>query len=108
MRYNGSPLFGQRDHQDVVAPLPLVADVHAFLAFAGRFDHRAGRVENRLVQELWWLLPPDLHASFIEDVLKSVDLFAIESPGEVACRLGIGDAAGTDRIEIDRVIPQRS
>ena len=62
---------GQREDQRVIAPLAIVVDVHALLALAGGFDHRAVGIDDRFVEERLGLLPPDLQPRGVEHSLQA-------------------------------------
>jgi hypothetical protein len=73
-----------------------VVDVHALFALAGRFDHRAVRIDDRFLEEVDWLLAPHLRASLVEDVLQGADVIDVEPTAEVTCRRRVRDATGVD------------
>ena len=72
---------GQREDQRMIAPLALVVDVHALLALAGGFDHRAVGVEDGFLEERLRLLPPDLQPRGVEDRLQAEDVGRRRSGG---------------------------
>ncbi len=53
----------------MIAPDAFVRHVHAFFAFAGGSGDNAVGVYKRLAQELRRLLPPDLQANLVDDLL---------------------------------------
>ena len=65
---------GQRDQQRVVAPLPVVADVHPLLALAEGGGDGAVGIEDRLLEELRLLLLPDLQAGLVDRLHQRQDL----------------------------------
>ena len=55
--------LGQRHDQRRVAPLPVVADLHPFLAFAASGGNGPIYINLRPLEETRWLLGPDLARS---------------------------------------------
>ena len=55
--------LGQRHDQRRVAPLPVVADLHPFLAFAASGGNGPIHINLRPLEETRWLLGPDLARS---------------------------------------------
>ena len=98
---------GQGDEQGMVAPLALVADVHALFALACGFDHRAVALNDRLPEERLGLLPPDFQPCRVEDFHQADDVAEAEAAAEVAGRSRIGDAAGTQGVHVRLVAAQQ-
>ena len=94
---------GQGKHQGMIAPLPLVVDVHAFLALSGRLHHRAVTLDHRLVEEGAGLLRPDLPADAVEDGLQTEDSNLVEAAAEVAGGGGIGNATRPQGVQVGTV-----
>ena len=97
---------GQGEHQGMITPLPLVVNIHALLALARGLDHRAVGLQHGLLEEALRLLPPDLHAGLVEDLLQAVDVRGGEAAAEVALRGRIGNAPGPQRVEVAFVVAQ--
>ena len=98
---------GQRKDQRMITPLALVIDVHALLALAGGLHHRAVGVDDGFLEERLGLLPPDLQPRGVEDRLQAEDGGRIEAAAEVARRGRVGDAAGTQGVEVRFVVAQQ-
>jgi hypothetical protein len=89
----------------VIAPFPLVADVHALLALAGRGHQRAVCVDARgLLEERRGLSLPDTDADVIDHVHQFFDGLGIEAAAEVACGGGVGNRTRTERVEKRQVV----
>ena len=95
---------GQRDDQRVVAPLPLVGDVHALLAPAVGGGQRAVGVDERLVEEVVGLLLPGPEPGLVEGVHQPLDVGLGEAAAEVPGGGGVGDALGPEGVEVDLVV----
>ena len=99
---------GQRDHQRVVSPLPVVADVHPALALTQRRGNRAVGVDHRAIEELLLLLLPDSQANFVDRLHQRHHLLiGLESPAEVAGRCRIGNPLRAQCIQINLVVAKR-
>ena len=83
---------GQRDDQRVVAPLPVVGDIHALLAPAVGGGDRAVGVDERLLEEVGGLLLPDPQPGLVEGVHQPLDVGLGEAAAEVPGGGGVGDA----------------
>jgi hypothetical protein len=103
----GFPRVRQGQDQRVVAPLPLVVDVHPLLALAPGLDHRAVGVEDRLGEERLGLATPDEKPHGMEDLLQVVDGRLVEAAAEVAGRGRVGDAAGPQSVEIGLLVAEQ-
>src|SRR5512135_3185072 len=88
----------------MVTPGAVIGDVDALLAAGPGGDQRTVDVEHGLVEELGWLLSPELEPGLIEDVLEDLDVLGREAPAEVARGGGVGDAVGAEGIEEDDVV----
>ena len=99
--------IGQRENQRVIAPLSLVADVHALLALARRFHHRAIGIDNRFLEERLRLHLPDLKPCGVEHVLQTIDVGRVKTAAEVARGGGIGDAACAQGVEVGLIATQK-
>jgi hypothetical protein len=60
-------------YQRVITPLAVIADVHPFLALAGRGGDRAVGVDDRLPEELRVLLFPEFQADFVDRLHQDQD-----------------------------------
>jgi hypothetical protein len=95
---------GQRDQQGVVTPLAVVSDVHPLLALGiGRYDGAIG-VEDGFLEEGGGLLGPDPQSRAVEGVHQVHDVAFDEAPAEVPGGGGVGDADGTQGVEVDLVV----
>ena len=95
---------GQRDQQGMVAPLAVVGDVHAVLALGvGGHDGAIG-IQDRFVEELGRLLSPDPEPSLVDGVHQAQDVGFGEAAAEVPGGGGVGNALGTQGVEIDLVV----
>ncbi len=96
--------IGQRDQERMVAVLAVVGEVHPLLALGiARHDGAIG-VQNRFLEELGGLLGPDPQAGLIDGVHQGHDIGLSEAAAEVAGSGGIGDALGSQGVEIDFVV----
>jgi hypothetical protein len=92
----------------VIAPLPVVADVHPLLALSGGGGDGAVDVDDRNLEERRILLLPDLQANFVDRLHQRQDLlFALKTPAEIPGGRGIGDPPGTQRVEISFVVAKQ-
>ena len=98
---------GQRDDQRVIAPLALVGDVHALLALAGGFDHRAVGVDDGFVEERSGCCRQTFSRVSLKISCKQIDVRPCEAAAEVARRGGIGNAPGAQGIEIGLVVAEQ-
>jgi hypothetical protein len=81
------PGVGQRDHQRVVAPDPLVRDAHAGLAFARGGHHRAVHVEiDHLAEQVPASRPPQRRPHRVDRLQQRHDVGFVESAQEVPGR----------------------
>ncbi len=89
----------------MVAPVALVADVHALLALAGGGNESAIGIDTRwLLEERRRLLLPHPDSYIVDDIHQTLDRFFVEAPTEIARRRGVGNGAGAERIEKHQVI----
>src|SRR5512135_8134 len=95
---------GQRDDQGVVAPDPVVGQVHTLLARGVGGDDRTISVNDRFLEELLGLLVPDPEAGLVDGVHQVQDVAPAEPPAEVSRGGGIGDPLGAQGIEVALVI----
>ena len=95
----------QRDHQRVITPLPVVGDVPAGLALAGRDGQRAVPVEERLVEELWRLPLPDVEPRPVDRIPQLPHAATAEPPTEISRRGRIGNRVGSEDVEEGLVVP---
>jgi len=100
---------GQRHQQRVVAPLPVVADVHPLLALAEGGRDRAVGVDHRPLPEEGRPLPlPDLQAHVVDRLHQRQHLRLVPEPAaEVAGGRGVGDALCPQRVEVGLVVAQQ-
>ena len=82
-------------------------DVHALLALAGGFDHRAVSFDDGFVEERLGLLPPDFQPHGVEHVLQAIDVGRVEAAAKIACGSGIGNAARTENIEVGLITTEQ-
>ena len=95
---------GQRDHQRVVAPHPVVRDIHPLLAPAVAGGERAVGVDERLVEEVLGLLLPGPEPGLVEDGHQLLDIALGEAAAEVPGGGRVGDASGPEGVEVDLVV----
>ena len=95
---------GQRDDQRVVAPHPVVGDVHPLLAPAVGGGERPVGVDERLVEEGVGLLLPGPQPGLVEDVHQPLDVGLGEAAAEVPGGGRVGDAFGPEGVEVDLVV----
>ena len=95
---------GQRDHQGMVTPDAVVGDVDALLALGVGADESAVDVEDGLVEERRGLLGPDPQSRLIDGVHQGDDVGLGEAAAEVSFRGGVGEALGTQGIEINLIV----
>jgi len=95
---------GQRDHQRVVAPGPVVGQVDALLAGRVGADDRAVGVDDRLIEEPLGLLSPDPEPGLVDGVHQVQDVAQAEPAAEVPGRGGVGDPHGAQGVEVDLVV----
>ena len=95
---------GQRDDQRVIAPRPVVGDVHALLAPAVGGGERPVGVDERLVEEVLGLLLPGPQPGLVEDVHQLLDVGFGEAAAEVPGGGRVGDAFGPQGVEVDLVV----
>ena len=95
---------GQRDDQRVVTELAVVGEVHASFALGIAGHDAAVGLDDRLGEELGRLLGPDPQPRLIDRVHQVEDIGWGEAAAEVPLGGRVGDAFGTQGVEIDLVI----
>ena len=95
---------GQRDDQRMVAPHPLVGDIHPLLAPAVGGGERAVGVDERLVEEGVGLLLPGPQPGLVEGVHQLLDVALGEAAAEVPGGGRVGEAFGPEGVEVDLVV----
>src|SRR3954454_17883410 len=88
----------------MVAPDPLVGQVDPPLALGVGGDEGAVGVEDGAVEELRGLLGPDAAADAVEGVHEGQDVGFGEAAAEVARGGGVGDASGSEGVEVGLVV----
>ena len=83
----------------MVAPRPVIRDVHARFALTRGLDQGAVGVEDGTVEEAVALLGPDPHSGFVDGVDERLDARGREAAAKVASGGGVGDAASAQGIE---------
>ena len=96
--------IGQRDQQRMVTVLAVVGEVHPLLALGIAGHDAAIGLEDRLGEELRRLLGPDPQPRFIDGVHQREDIVLGETAAEVACGGRVGDAFGSQGVEVDLVV----
>src|SRR4051812_5910766 len=91
----------------MIAPNPLVGQIHALLALASGLDQSAIGFQDGLLEEGSRLLLPDSQANVVDDVQQGVDVNLLEAPEEVASRGRIGDSLGAQGVEVNLVVAQQ-
>jgi len=94
----------QRHDQGVVAPHPVVGDVHPFLARPGGFGERAIGLNERLVEERRGLLAPHAHPRRVDRRLQGLDRRAVKASTEVPRRRRVWNPLRAQRVEIALVL----
>ena len=96
--------IGQRDHQRMVAILPVIGEIHPLFAL-GITGHEATiGLEDRLGEELGWLLGPDPQPRLVDRGHQGQDVVLGETAAEVAGGGRVRDALGSQRVEVDLVV----
>ena len=95
---------GQRDQQGMITPGAVVGDVDPLFALGIGADQGAIDVEDRFGKELGGLLGPDPQPRLIDGVHQVNDIGFEEPAAEVAGGGGVGDALGTQGIEVDLIV----
>ena len=95
---------GQRDHQRMVTPPAVVADVHAVFALGVGLDDGAIGIEDRLLAERVGLLGPDPQPRLIDGVHQGEDIGLGKAAAEVPFGGGVRDAFGSQGVEVDLVM----
>ena len=95
---------GQRHHQRVVPPHPLVRDIHPLLAPAVGGGEGAVGVDEGLLEEVGGLLLPGPQPGLVEDVHQLTDVALGEPAAEVPGGGRVGDAFGPEGVEVDLVV----
>jgi hypothetical protein len=95
---------GQGNDEGEIAPVSLVRDVHAFLAFTSRLDDRAVGIDLSLREETSRLPLPNLQPRLIEGSVESGDVRQTKSPTEIARGGGVGNSLGAQGIEVCLVL----
>jgi len=88
----------------MVAPGPLVRDVHPRLALARRHHQRAVHVDRGAVEELRGLAGPDVQAGLVDRLQEAADVRLAEAAAEIAGRGRVGDALRAQGVEEDLVV----
>src|ERR1019366_10643666 len=88
----------------MITPLTVVGDVHAGFAFAGGFGHGAIHVNTGQFEELRRLPSPDALADLVEDADEGGDVRRSKTSTEIAGRGRIGNALGTQGVELEFVL----
>ncbi len=96
----------QRHHQRVVAPSPVIGDLHPFLALTVRLGQRPVGFHDRLVEERGRLLLPHLHPHPVDGRHQRLVVRLAEAPREVPRRRRIGNHPCADRVRVPLVVPQ--
>jgi hypothetical protein len=81
---------GQRYDQGMIAPGPVIGNVHALLALTGGLGQGAVHVEERTVEEGVGLPGPDPQTDFVDGVDECFDTLRREAAAKVACGGRIG------------------
>jgi hypothetical protein len=96
---------GKRDHQRVIAPDPVVRDVHPFLALAIGRDQRAIRLDRGDgFGEARGLASPYIKPGLVDRILQIVDRSDRETPTEITGGRRVWDAPRAQRVEEDTVV----
>ena len=98
---------GQRDHQGVVSPDPVIGQINALLARGVGPDDRAIGIDDRLLEERFGLLAPDPEPSLVNGVHQLQDIAHPEPPAEISGGRGIRNPLGTQGIEVDLIVTQQ-
>jgi hypothetical protein len=88
----------------VVAPHPVVGDIHALLAPAVTRGDRPVSVKEGFVEEVGGLLPPGPQTGLVEGVHQPLDIAFAEAAAEVPGGGRVGDAFGPKGVEVDLVV----
>ena len=88
----------------MVAPGPIVGDVHPLLAPGVRGGERPVGVDERLVEEGVGLLLPGPEPGLVEDLHQPLDITFGEPAAEVPGGGRVGDAFGPEGIQVDLVV----
>jgi hypothetical protein len=88
----------------VVAPDPVVGNVHPLLAPGVAGGEGPVGVEERLVEEDVGLLPPDPQPGLVEGAHQPPGIALREPAAEVPGGGGVGDALGPEGVEVDLVV----
>ena len=98
--------LGQRHDQRRVAPLPVVADLHPFLAFAASGGNGPIHINLRPLEETRWLLGPDLAATLIDGFHQIHHVRRLKAAHKIPRRAGSGNLLCSHRLqEADTVTP---
>ena len=95
---------GQGHDENLIAPDAVVGDVHAAFALSGGGHQGAIGIQEGLVEEGGGLMLPNANAHVIEKVLQEVDVGNREASAEVARGRRIGDALGSQGVEIVDIV----
>jgi hypothetical protein len=98
---------GQGHQERMVAPHPLVRQIHALLALPGGGHDAAIHVEDGLVEKRLGLLSPHLEPLAVEQTQQSFDVALAEAVQEISGGGRVGDAASVERVKIVLVVPQQ-
>jgi hypothetical protein len=97
---------GQGNHQGVIAPDPLVGQIHALLASSRGAGDGAVGIQDRRLEECLGLLLPNQQAFLVDDVHQRVDAVLGEPAEEIASGGRIGDTRYAQGIQIGVVIAE--
>jgi hypothetical protein len=88
----------------MVAPGPLVRDVHPRLALARGHHERAVHVDRGPLEELRGLPGPDVQAGLVGGLHQTADVRLAEAAAEIAGRGRVGDSLRAQSVEKDLVV----
>src|SRR5271163_537597 len=95
---------GQRDHQSLITPDPVLVDVDPLLALGVGLDLGPIGVHKRFLEEFRGLLGPDPQARFIDGVHQGLNVGLGETAAEVPFGGGVGDPLGAQSVEKDFIV----
>ena len=93
--------IGQRHDQRRIAPLPVVADIHPFLAFAAGGGNRPIHVDLRPLEEPGRLLGPDLAAALIDGFHQIHHVGRVKAVDKISGGAGGGDLLRSHRLQVN-------
>lgn len=98
--------IGEGHNERMISPNALVRDIHAFLAFAQRFnDGSIGVDPCRLFCERLGLLSPNRQPCLVDRLHQVFDVSFIESSAKVACGRWVRNALRAECVQKDFVVP---